>query len=427
MGIRDTSYYGWIDYSFDSEPNNAGSISSCSFSKVFSKNGSVYLCGVKYILDPFESVSCVWRLNSSKMTFQEIDSVYSPVGYSNITSFCMNSSGELFTCGMQDELSTTENWSVRKSSNNLPNSFVYIDNFNRNAGQDRPWQIVCDSKDHIYVVGSEEVKSPDQKFNWIVRRSLDGTSGSFLYIDSRNRDNLYDVASCIAVDSSDNVYVAGIEGSGSYVNWVVKSSIIDPAIGFAESGSFSYVDILNSSYSDKDIEPTCMAIDSNNNIYIAGAEMSASVYCWIVRKSATGLTKSFSYVDSYRLTNGYLTWPTSISIDSNNCVYVCGYEMSADATVANWIVRKSTTGQSGTFLEIDRKNWFGGSGLNIAADVFIDKSDNRIYVCGLANSSGKLRAAKFTANSSSIGPRMLCPSFGYLFSESISSRSRYKI
>ena len=95
-------------------------------------------------------------------------------------------------CGCYYDQDSFKSYWIVERSLDKGESWQLVDCFNRSNGNtDQANDIAIDSNNNIYVVGREWVGSA---YNWIVRKSTTGTSGSFYYVDSVDRDSDTDTA-----------------------------------------------------------------------------------------------------------------------------------------------------------------------------------------------------------------------------------------
>jgi len=404
--IRETSYYGWqnvnILQSTPSKVISAPEIKAIANDSV----NNLYAVG-RFSENSIENW-IVFKSVDGGDSWEVIDSFDRDGGFDSANAIAIDSNDNIYVVGSEGVTGEgTGNWIVRKSTTGASGSFVYIDSFDRDSSTDVANAIAIDSSGSIYVVGHETVTGESQ--NWIVRKSTTGASGSFVYIDSFDRDGGLDQAAGIAIDSGDNVYVVGFETvTGESQNWIVRSSTD------GTSGSFTYIDSFDRD-GGSDVA-SAIAIDSGDNIYVVGHEIvTGEGSNWIVRKSTDGTSASFVYVDSFDR-DGLNDSAQAIAIDSGDNIYVVGNE-NVSGESQDWIVRKSTTGTSASFVYVDS---FDRDGLTDSAQaITIDSGDN-IYVVGKSGGIGLVKKGFLTANSASLGPRVLATSIGYVQEEPVS-------
>lgn len=418
MGIRDTSYYGWqTKFVLESIPQFQ--VTGLTLTRITGDNsGNLYAIGS--FTDVNSDIFGIVLGSSDRADTWNILEINSLSG-SVYNGVSIDSSGSVYIVGSETFISQGSNWIVKKSTSGLSGTFEYIDNLNRDDSTDTANGVAIDSNDNVYVCGRETVSGESN--NWIVRKSTTGASSSFSYIDSLDRNNGSDIANDVAIDSSDNIYVVGSEFVDGVINisdWIVRKSTT------GASGSFSYIDSYHRLNGASGDAARRIAIDASDNIFICGVEgTNASTLNedWLVRQSTTGASASFTSVDhitspaeggsqSREFANG-------LAIDSTGAVVVAGSgRISPTDLKTTWITRNSVDGSSGSFFDVDvlLRPLGETTGAN---DVFIDV-DNFIYVFGNFGDKAIIRRGFLTANSASLGPRMLATSVGYVASEDIS-------
>jgi hypothetical protein len=170
--------------------------------------------------------------------------------------------------------------------------------------------------------------------------------------------------------------------------------------------TFSKVDTFTSS--SYYALPMTVLVDNDENIFVAGALFNTGQpSVQFIRKSTN---KGTNWTTILSRSDGVIY---DMACDSKNVIYAVGeedsvamFKYSIDGGT-NWVTKKfDTLNAGGTYYHCEM--------------IKIDKSEDKIYIFfqdgPVAN--GWLSAGKLTANSASLGPTMLCPSFGYVLSES---------
>lgn len=129
------------------------------------------------------------------------------------------------------------------------------------------------------------------------------------------------------------------------------------------------------------------AVVKNNTIYAAanGKGTVNGQYNWrglLLKSTNNGVT--WSLVKSFSISDQYITWLTSVDVDSNGRVYVAGYYRSASQYY--WMVQKSNSAVS-AWVDIETQ-LSPGDGLSYVRAIKVN-SDNELVALGpLSNSSG---------------------------------------
>lgn len=180
----------------------------------------------------------------------------------------------------------------------------------------RPRDLAINSKGHIFVADTN---------NHVIRKISNGTVSTFSgkntsgYKDGEGNIALFNTPSGIAIDESDNIYVADtmnnairiIDANGKVTTMKLKSS----------DSSYDY-SILN--------EPSDIILDSNNNLYIvdSGNQMIKKVVDSKIYPVAgiTGDKNSFGYVDNGyvngKTDNAMFNFPKGLCVLDNGLIFV---------------------------------------------------------------------------------------------------------
>ena len=216
---------------------------------------------------------------------------------------------------------------------------------------DRCFDIVVDPSDNIYMVGSTLSFGEGSRDFFLVKYN---NSGSLLW----NRtwgDITSEICYALALDSSNNLYLAGDIGGSSRTDIIVAK--------FNASGDYlwncTWKGIFESSCSD-------ISIDNLGNIYIAGSIGNSYNEFLLLKYSSSGdyvWNRTWSGPESSYTAYG-------LDIDSFDNVYIGGYANN------DWcLVKFNTTGDC-----LWSRTW-GGAHQDIPFALAIDSLDN-IYIGG---------------------------------------------
>ncbi|MFX1502901.1 MAG: SBBP repeat-containing protein [Promethearchaeota archaeon] len=225
--------------------------------------------------------------------------------------------------------------------------------------------IAIDSQDNIYFVGSACMGSSKSDF-CVVKYD---NEGSQLWNQTWG-DSRYDYAMGVAIDSNDNVYVAGTYHKYYFDDPVGGDMAV---IKYNSSGSKIWQQTYGGSNND---ECYGIAIDSNDNIYLAGSrDYGAHEDFLVVKYSNSGsLQWGRTFGGSYPDICG------DIAIDSNDNIFLIGRTNSYGTPGwFNFLLVKYN--KAGTRLWY--KTW-GGQSDNFGYEITIDSSNN-IYVVGFSD------------------------------------------
>jgi hypothetical protein len=152
-----------------------------------------------------------YHYDSQKYTWTLVDEVVGGLG----RNIAIGPQGEIFVVGLSvDPNNSSWHWMVRRSLDN-GETWKAVDDYSSASTQNaEAYRAKFDSKGNIYVIGQEGVRygSPEQAI-WVVRKSTD-LGETWMTVDSvpfdpSSEDQVSD-PTAIAIDSNDNVYVLGM-------------------------------------------------------------------------------------------------------------------------------------------------------------------------------------------------------------------------
>jgi hypothetical protein len=248
------------------------------------------------------------------------------IGDVGFTGIAVDSVGRVFVCAAIDLLGGQRVWTTFRL--NQDGTYVCVDYHNPHSSINRPQGIaISPVDDSIYVCGYENTADPPNVLSFVVRRSFTGLSGSFETVDCVDRDGGGAYATCIAIDSVGVVYVGGVEiVAGESANWIIRRS------ADGSSGSFATVDHWD--LGGRSDYASFVVVDSHNAVYVGGysqkftPDLGNSTY-WIVRTSANGLSGTFSEIDRLSLADPAYTYGTinsanAAAISQDDSLYFAG-------------------------------------------------------------------------------------------------------
>jgi len=218
-------------------------------------------------------------------------------------------------------------------------------------------EIAIDSLDNVYLVGRQEVYGNISVSDFVVAK---WNSAGVLQWQRFLGGAGNELSPRIAIDSLDNVYLVGYQGSDDFV--VAK---------WNSSGVLQWQRFLGGAGSERDPQ---IAIDSLNNVYLAGWQTSAGAGFedFVVAK-----WNSDGVLQWQRFLGGSAReFSPKIAIDSLDNIYLVG-EQDFDYVVAKW--------NSDGVLQWQR--FLGGSGSEESPQIAIDSLDN-VYLVGEQDSAG---------------------------------------
>ena len=294
----------------------------------------------------------------------------------------LDSNGNLYVVGYGNNLvdvSTAHDWWIKKFD---PHGVEDTENWDKkidgNLKSDRAYAVAVDSLDNIYVAGNGDALVGDLTASdwWIKKFDSEGVEDTTFWDKKLDGNSDIDLAYDIAVDSFDNVFVVGmgknIDGGDDFDWWIIK---------FNSAGEIqNELEINNTTGND---EAKAIAIDSNDNIYVAGYYESAITQNnWWIKKYQNDLseitTKWDKQLDAGDSGNDHAM---SIAIDSNDNIYVAGSGTNLFDTASGsdiWIKRFNSAGDE------DTTNWDlnfdGGDNLFETVNSIAIGMENLVYV-----------------------------------------------
>jgi hypothetical protein len=442
MAIRDTSYYGWENI------DEYGATASNTVSKArytdatMDRHGNLYVVGAHS-----SSLGHQWitrKYTAATQTWDTIDSYNSasdgfrtgtlPDGDADNTTLfqciantiLIDSSGSIFVGG---KISGSGHYAgvIRKSHITASTSWNKIAGFIPSDGGDSAVNdLAIDSSGTMFAACFSSSYTGGST-SWIIRKSTDkGLTWSA--IDSVVV-GLGDGCNGITVDLNDKIYACGENSDMA----VVRSS--------SDHGTtWAYVDMwdtVTAGVGGNDVFHK-IKVGTDGIVYVCGKYTNNSDRNWVIRSSSLGTTGSFGIADEY---DGWAGGNSSdeaydIALDSKNHVYAVGYRITGSGVNdVDWLVRRKYSGSIGYGANVDMYGGqIGGATITTflvdeARGCYIDSSDN-IYVVGSValDKYAVVRKGRLWSNSASLGPYMLAPSIGYVFSEvSGTTDTRFKL
>jgi Domain of unknown function DUF11/Beta-propeller repeat len=340
----------------------------------------------------------------------------------------VDSSGDAYVTGSTASTNFPVANSLRTSLGGMRDAFVTKLNPAGNAlvystllgGSNNDWgyAIAVDASGDAYVAG--DTQSTDFPVLGAVQSVSNGNTDSFITKLSSSCKIVFSTflggsgnehAAAIALDSSDNVYVAGgtfstnfptagpiqaanIGGEEAFVTKIASSgaSLVYSTYLGGSSGSVSAPEQANA-----------IAVDASGNAYIAGVTPSSNfpVSSGAFQPQSNGGADAFAakinaagsaLVYSTYLGGSLFDQANGIAVDASGNAYVAGYTASPDFPTANaiqpnlagmydaFVVSIGPTGSALVF-----STYYGGSGSDQAAAIALDASAN-IFIGGETNS-----------------------------------------
>lgn len=300
------------------------------------------------------------------------------------------------------------------ANSNIPsNSDVHLEEWNVTWGtaskEEGVVDLMTDSSDNIYVVGA-------------VTTSIFGPSNLTLSKFSNNGTLLWNIewggsgedrGNAIAIDSSDNIYIAGYTlvkyNSFGLLQWnkTWGGPLSDAAIDMAmDSEGNIYITGYTTDYGAGGADMVLLKLDSsgflqwnktwgtsedewskgitidssNGDIYIVGTSNSATSDIFVVGYNSLGEEKWNQTRDG-----GFNDHAAKISLDSRGGIYITGYAQNSGGNDDLLLWKINTSGN------VEWNRTWGGNLSDRGYDLITDSSDN-VYIVGYSESFGAQQA-----------------------------------
>ena len=227
--------------------------------------------------------------------------------------------------------------------------------------------VATDSSGNVYMAAESASQASGYWQSLLVKYN---SAGTIQWQRSLNA-NSDDFGKSVAIDSSGSVYLLGytIGTTGSYELLIAK---------YNSAGTIQWQKTLAGASNEFLYS---LAVDSNDNIYAAGAtrsEGAGSYSCLLVKYNSAGTLQWQKILygtgnDQYR----------GVAVDSNDNIYASGISSSTTGGDFDYIIAKYDA--SGT---LQYQRILGGAGNSFGDAITIDSADN-IYVTGYTQSTGE--------------------------------------
>lgn len=225
--------------------------------------------------------------------------------------------------------------------------------------------IALDSAGNIYVAGQTTSQGAGGDDFLLAKYSPSGVIQWQKILGGNSTDRAYG----IAIDSSDNIYIAGDAASnatGDYDCLLAK---------YDSSGSLQWQRSLGGVPEDHWFGA---AVDSSGNVYVSGRKFDGTTFDTLLAKyNSSGTLQWQRYMDG-----GAQEQSRSVAVDSSGNVYMFGYTSSQGSGSVDMLLAKYDS--SGT---IQWQRVLGGSGADVGFGIAVDSSGNS-YIVGYSQNTG---------------------------------------
>lgn len=272
-------------------------------------------------------------------------------------------SGNVFIVGY-GVVGSTNDVIVAKFDNLASNQWQKTIGGNPTTSSEFGYGITLDSSQNVYLAGVT-----DQGVNNDALLIKYNSSGVIQWQRVLGGAGAGDTGYSVVTDTSGNVYFAGFtggSGSGSTDILIAK---------YNSSGTLQWQRVLGGTADD---QGNGIAIDSSSNVYVTGyANISSNYEIILCKYNSSGAIQW-----QRSLSGSGIEYGNSVYIDSSDNVYITG--QTSTSTAGSYDVLIAKYNSSGT-LQWQRR--LGGAGVDIGYGIAIDSSNN-LYVCGDTTSSG---------------------------------------
>ena len=222
-----------------------------------------------------------------------------------IEALAVDASGNVYVTGQSKGNGT--NWDYATIKYDPSGNELWVARYDGPSnGWDWPTGLVVDASGNAYVTGGGDAGTDGGSHFATIKYD---TNGNELWV-TRHHAGLNDYGTCIAVDDSGNVYVAGVT-AGHYADWKI--------IKYDQDGNELWAEhIYLGLYSDV---PSAIVVDSSGNVSVTGSRCCADMYT--VKYDTNG---NEIWHAQYSGTVGQAAdGATDLALDSSGDIYVTGW------------------------------------------------------------------------------------------------------
>jgi hypothetical protein len=347
---------------------------------------------------------------------------------SAITALAVDTSGNLYAAGWTEAVDFPVSNAIQAVNRGGVDAFMFKLNPAGSAllyatyiggrNDDRAAAIAVDSGGQVYLAGS--TASTDFPLVSSLRPTLGGTRdafvlklnaiGNLLVYSTYLGGTAYDAATALALDTGGNAYIAGDTQSADFPIASPVQSVLGGKTDVFVTKLTPAGAILFSTYlgGSNDEHAGGVALDSSNNIYLAGGTSSVnfplaspvqganggSQDAFVTKLSTSPQIVYSTYLGGNGGQAGAPEQANAIAVDATGAAYVAGVTSSTNFPVTSGAFQTSFVGVQDAFVTkvsptgaMVYSTYLGGSSFDWASGITIDGSGNA-YVAGYTSSAG---------------------------------------
>ena len=263
---------------------------------------------------------------------------------------------------------TSYDWRIRKfDSSGVEDALNWNKTFDgsMNNGPDSPVALLVDSNDDVYVFGYCRDGVNSNLYDWRIKKYT--SSGAEIVTGwdktvSGDDAESSDLPETAAVDSNNNLYVAGrLDTAGGFVRVIKKysSAGVEDTVNWNKSVTASAVE--------------CLAVDGDDNLYVGGSNLGDLL---IKKYSSAGDEDTLNWNQSIDI--NLADTVRAMAVDSGGNLYAaCTFFNGTDS---DWCIKKFSS--AGTEDTTDWDIDFDGGGEDWLSSIAVGGQDD-VYVFGL--------------------------------------------
>ncbi|MBI1804391.1 MAG: SBBP repeat-containing protein [Ignavibacteria bacterium] len=284
-------------------------------------------------------------------------------------AIAVDDSGNVYVTGKSNGFGTA--WDIVTVKYDTLGSQLWTARYNGSVnGDDAGIAIAIDASQNIYVAGNSASQSSysegDSYNDDIVVIKYNSAGTEQWNVRKNGAGNATDQVAAMALDGSGNVFIAGsTENLGSYNYYVLK---------YTSGGSLSASDVYDGPASADD-RATDIKVDASGNVYVTGSSVGSGTYeDYLTIKYNGSLGRTWTA--RYNGTGGLADGAVGLALDASSNVYVTGWSYGTGTSADIATVKYSSGGIEQWVARYDGT----GSDLDIATAITV--SQNNVYVTG---------------------------------------------